>query len=92
VQEIKKNANTALDSLYNEIRPAIEEHERDSQDSVATSVAEKWIEACCAKFKAEFDLHYSIVKNVACAPRRPHPEAKPFEGDNESGIRYLTTD
>jgi hypothetical protein len=62
------------------------------QDSVATSVAEKWIEACCSKFKAEFDLLYSIVKNVACAPRRPHPEAKPFEGDNESRIRYLTTD
>ncbi len=88
MQEIKKNANAALDALYNEIRPAIEEHERHSQDSVA----EKWIEACCSKFKEEFDLLYSIVKNVACAPRRPHPEAKPFEGDNESGIRYLTTD
>jgi hypothetical protein len=49
VQEIKKNANAALDALYNEIRPAIEEHERHSQDSVA----EKWIEACCSKFKAE---------------------------------------
>jgi pantothenate kinase type III len=78
MQEIKNNANSVLDSLYNEIRPAIEEHERDSQDCVATSVAEKWIEACCSKLKAEFDLHYSIVKNVACTPRRPHPEAKPL--------------
>ncbi|XP_059453410.1 histone-lysine N-methyltransferase ASHH1 isoform X1 [Corylus avellana] len=91
-EEIKNNANSVLDSLYNEIRPAIEEHERDSQDCVATSVAEKWIEACCSKLKADFDLHYSIIKNVACTPRRPHPEAKLSEGDNESGIRYLATD
>ncbi|KAK3018019.1 hypothetical protein RJ639_004739, partial [Escallonia herrerae] len=65
-EELRKEATSKLDSLYDEIRPAIEEHERDSQDSVPTSVAEKWIEATCSKWKAEFDLHFSIVKNVVC--------------------------
>lgn len=88
-EEIKNDANSGLESLYNEIRPAIEEYERDSQDSVATSVAEKWIAACCLKLKAEFDLYSTIVKSFACTPRRPHSQAKPYEGDNENGIKYL---
>ncbi|XP_065636610.1 histone-lysine N-methyltransferase ASHH1 isoform X2 [Quercus suber] len=87
-EEIKDDANSGLDSLYNEIRPAIEEYERDNQDSVATSVAEKWIEASCLKLKADFDFHFSIVKGFAC--NRQSAEARPAEGDNENGIKYLT--
>ncbi|KAI4352751.1 hypothetical protein L6164_006972 [Bauhinia variegata] len=86
-EEIKNEANAALDSLYNEIRPAIEEHERDTQDSVSTSVAEKWIEACCLKLKAEFDVYSSIVKNFAC---RTRGEAKASQVDNENEIKLLT--
>ncbi|XP_008237500.1 PREDICTED: histone-lysine N-methyltransferase ASHH1 isoform X3 [Prunus mume] len=84
---MKNDAATHLESLYNEIRPAIEEHERDSQDSVATSVAEKWIEACCLKLKAEFDLYSSIVKSIACTPRRG--QAEHYDGNNENEIKYL---
>ncbi|KAF3970650.1 hypothetical protein CMV_005673 [Castanea mollissima] len=87
-EEIKDDANSGLDSLYNEIRPAIEEYERDNQDSVATSVAEKWIEASCLKLKADFDFHFSIVKGFAC--NRQSSEARPAQGDNENGIKYLT--
>ncbi|KAK7270419.1 hypothetical protein RIF29_23536 [Crotalaria pallida] len=90
-EEIKNDATSALDSLYNEIRPAIEEHERDSQDSVSTTVAEKWIQACCLKLKAEFDLYSTIVKNVACTAHRAPGQAKPTEGgDNENEIKLLT--
>ncbi|ESQ27447.1 hypothetical protein EUTSA_v10018466mg [Eutrema salsugineum] len=71
-EEVKKEAAARLSSLYDEIRPAIEEHERDSQDSVATSVAEKWIQASCNKLKAEFDLYSCVVKNIACTPIKPH--------------------
>ncbi|XP_004496445.1 histone-lysine N-methyltransferase ASHH1 [Cicer arietinum] len=86
----KDDATEALDSLYNEIRPAIEEHERDSQDSVSTTVAEKWIQACCLKLKAEFDLYSSIVKNVACTAQRAPGQSKPTEGDIENKIKLLT--
>lgn len=89
MQAIKNDANAQLDSLYNEIRPAIEEHERDNQDSVATSVAEKWIAACCLELKAEFDLHSSIVRNIVCTPRRPIAQTIPSEGDIENGIIHL---
>ncbi|CAL9179297.1 unnamed protein product [Musa hybrid cultivar] len=68
-EESKKQAAAQLDSLYDEIRPAIEEHERDNQDSVSTSVAEKWIEASCCKLKADFDFYSSIIKNIATVPR-----------------------
>ncbi|KAJ7974026.1 histone-lysine N-methyltransferase ASHH1 [Quillaja saponaria] len=89
-EEIKNDAASALDSLYNDIRPAIEEHERDSQDNVATAVAEKWIQACCLKLKAEFDLYSSIVKNVACTPRAEHSQTKHSEQDNDNEIKLLT--
>ncbi|KAG6625958.1 histone-lysine N-methyltransferase ASHH1 isoform X1 [Carya illinoinensis] len=89
-EAIKNDANSELDSLYNEIRPAIEEHERDNQDNVATSVAEKWIAACCLELKAEFDLHSSIVRNIVCTRQRPITQAKPSEGDSENGIMHLT--
>ncbi|KAF8106890.1 hypothetical protein N665_0130s0057 [Sinapis alba] len=71
-EEVKKEAGVRLSSLYDEIRPAIEEHERDSQDSVATSVAEKWIQASCYKLKAEFNLYSCVIKNIACTPIKPH--------------------
>ncbi|XP_027365071.1 histone-lysine N-methyltransferase ASHH1 [Abrus precatorius] len=86
----KDDATAALDSLYDEIRPAIEEHERDSQDSVSTTVAEKWIQACCLKLKAEFDLYSSIVKNVACTAQKTPSQAKPTEVDIENEIKLLT--
>lgn len=50
--------------MYDNIRPAIEEHERDSQDSVSTSLAEKWIEASCAEMSASFDFYLSIIRNT----------------------------
>ncbi|CAN1240327.1 Histone-lysine N-methyltransferase ASHH1, partial [Linum grandiflorum] len=81
-EELKNDATSQLSDLYCEIRPAIEEHERDSQDSVATSVAEKWIEACCTKFKAEFDLCFSIIKNVASNPPKKRM-------DMDSDVKYL---
>ncbi|KAL9317682.1 hypothetical protein ACSQ67_014199 [Phaseolus vulgaris] len=86
----KDDATSTLDSLYDEIRPAIEEHERDSQDSVSTTVAEKWIQVCCLKLKAEFDLYSSIVKNVACTAQRAPGQAKPTEVDIENEIKFLT--
>lgn len=90
-QEMKNYATSELDSLYNEIRPAIEEHERDTQDSVPTTVAEKWIEASCYKLKAEFDLHFSIIKNVAFNnPQKASGQAKLLEGANENEVKYLT--
>ncbi|EXB81592.1 Histone-lysine N-methyltransferase ASHH1 [Morus notabilis] len=89
-EEMKNDVTSQLESLYDEIRPAIEEHERDNQDSVATSVAEKWIEASCMKLKAEFDLYFSIVKNFANTPPRAYGQAKPFEVDNQTEINYLT--
>ncbi|KAJ1424978.1 SET domain [Sesbania bispinosa] len=86
----KDDATSSLDSLYNEIRPAIEEHERDTQDSVSTTVAEKWIQACCQKLKAEFDLYLSIVKNVACTAQKAPGQAKPTEVDNENETKPMT--
>ncbi|KAJ0085861.1 hypothetical protein Patl1_08007 [Pistacia atlantica] len=88
-EEMKREATSQLSSLYDEIRPAIEEHERDNQDSVATSVAEKWIEACCLKLKTEFDMYSSIIKNVACTPRRTLDPVKPSGGDNPNDVKYL---
>ncbi|KAL0909795.1 hypothetical protein M5K25_020693 [Dendrobium thyrsiflorum] len=86
-EELKNEATSQLDCLYDEIRPAIEERERDSQDSVSTSIAEKWIEASCNKLKTEFDLHSAIIKNIFSTPRRTwSPQA---EGPLENGIKYL---
>ncbi|KAG0485214.1 hypothetical protein HPP92_009047 [Vanilla planifolia] len=76
-EKLKNQATFELDSLFDEIRPAIEEYEKDSQDNVSTTVAEKWIEASCNKLKAEFNLYASIIKNISCTPRRPRTEANP---------------
>lgn len=70
---MRNGATAQLDSLYNEIRPAIEEYERDSQDSVATSIAEKWVEASCLKMKAEFDLYSSMIRHILLTPRQMEP-------------------
>lgn len=93
MQELRSEATNKLNNLYDEIRPAIEEHARDSQDNVPTSVAEKWIEANCAQWKAEFDLHFSIVKNVVCPRPRASGQTIPSEGaagGDESAVKYLT--
>ncbi|KAJ0976874.1 hypothetical protein J5N97_012348 [Dioscorea zingiberensis] len=88
-EESKKLAASQLDALYDEIRPAIEEHERDTQDSVPTSVAEKWIEASCNKLKAEFNLYSSIIKNITCTPRRAQNNMAPQDMDIENGVKLL---
>lgn len=85
-EEVKKQATAEIDSLYDEIRPAIEEHERDSQDNVSTSLAEKWIEASCCKYKAEFDLSAAIIKNMASTPLRGKEDVIPGE---QNGLLYL---
>ncbi|XAR62255.1 Histone-lysine N-methyltransferase [Bertholletia excelsa] len=91
-EERKIQAASKLDSLYEEIRPAINEHERDSQDNVDIGVAQKWINASCAKMKAEFDFHFSIVKNVLCPPfHSAGGEARPSgAGDNNNNETTLT--
>ena len=85
-QEVKNQAASEIDSLYDEIRPAIEEHERESQDSVSTSLAEKWIEASCCKYKADFDLYAAIIKNLASALLRSKDDVAPRE---QNGLKYL---
>ncbi|KAK1311190.1 Histone-lysine N-methyltransferase ASHH1 [Acorus calamus] len=89
-EEARNMAASELDSVYDEIRPAIEEHEKDSQGSVSTCLAEKWIGARCKKLKAEFDLYSSIVKNLACTPRKTRGQVTP-QGDDrkENGVLYL---
>ncbi|TYI22906.1 hypothetical protein ES332_A06G132000v1 [Gossypium tomentosum] len=84
-EEMKNEAASQLASLYNEIRPAIEEHERDNQDSVSTSVAEKWIEASCSKLKIEFDFHSSILRNIVCTPQKACEQVKPCEPEGHGG-------
>lgn len=85
-EEVKKQAAAEIDALYDEIRPAIEEHERDSQDNVSTSLAEQWIEASCSKYKAEFDLSAAIIKNLASTPLRAKEDVLHRE---QNGVLYL---
>lgn len=86
---MKKKATSQLDSLYDEIRPAIEEHEKDSQDSVSTSLAEKWIEGSCCKLKAEFDFYSIIMKHIVSAPKvRQKPAI--LEAVNHDEVKYLS--
>jgi hypothetical protein len=85
-QEVKNQAVSEIDALYDEIRSAVEEHERDSQDSVSTSLAEKWIEASCCKYKAEFDLYAAIIKNIASTPLRSKDDVASRE---QNGLKYL---
>ncbi|KAG8082001.1 hypothetical protein GUJ93_ZPchr0014g47413 [Zizania palustris] len=85
-EEMKNQSAAEIDALYDEIRPAIEEHEKDSQDNVSTSLAEKWIEASCCKYKADFDLYASIIKNLASTPLRSKEDAAPKE---QNGVMYL---
>ncbi|GKF25268.1 hypothetical protein Tco_0081162, partial [Tanacetum coccineum] len=74
--EERNEATMKLDSVYDEIRPAIEERERDSLDSLPTDVAEKWMEASCSKYKADLNLYFAVVKNVIYPPpvtNEPNP-------------------
>ncbi|GFY85647.1 hypothetical protein Acr_04g0003850 [Actinidia rufa] len=90
-EEIRNQAAAKLETSYDEIRPAIEEHERDSQDNVDISAAMAWIGTSCAKMKADFNFHFAIVKNVLCPqpPQSTCGEAKPSEGaENENGAKY----
>ncbi|XP_024991743.1 histone-lysine N-methyltransferase ASHH1 isoform X1 [Cynara cardunculus var. scolymus] len=85
-EEVRSEATAKLDSVYDEIRPAIEERERDSLDSLPTSVAEKWIEASCSKLRADLDLYFTVVKNVVCPPpitTEPNPSGP---GDTENAV------
>ncbi|XP_060172143.1 histone-lysine N-methyltransferase ASHH1-like isoform X1 [Lycium barbarum] len=80
-EAITKETTSRLNSLYEEIRPTIEEHGRDNQDDVPTSVAEKWIGANCSKYKADFDLYFSVIKNLMCPrPATDAAAAEPSEG------------
>ncbi|KAL5710303.1 [histone H3]-lysine(4) N-trimethyltransferase [Ranunculus cassubicifolius] len=88
-EESKKEAKMELDSLYDEIRPDIEVHERDSQDSVPTNVAERWIGAHCDKFKADFDLYSSIIKNIAVMSARKSAGSEPNSGKGDD-VKLLT--
>ncbi|TVU14514.1 hypothetical protein EJB05_37988 [Eragrostis curvula] len=85
-EEMKNRAASEIAALYDEIRPAVEEHERDSQDSVSTSLAEKWIEASCCKYKADFDLYAAIIKNIASTPLRSKDNVSASE---QNGMKYL---
>ena len=92
MQEEKNQASSRLDAIYDEIRPAIEEHERDNQDSVPTEVAKKWIGANCSKMKADFNLYSSIIKNIVFNPRKSPGEAKASEGgDIQNETKDLIT-
>ncbi|CAD6263699.1 unnamed protein product [Miscanthus lutarioriparius] len=83
-EEVKNQAFSEIDALYDEIRPAVEEHERDKPRH--TSLAEKWIEASCCKYKAEFDLYAAIIKNIASTPLRSKDDVAPRE---QNGLKYL---
>ncbi|KAL5679244.1 hypothetical protein ACJX0J_005629, partial [Zea mays] len=85
-EEVKNQAISEIDALYDEIRPAIEEHKRDSQDSVSTSLAEKWIEASCRKYKAEFDLYAAVLKNIASTPLRSKDDVAPRV---QNGLKWV---
>ncbi|XP_022871648.1 histone-lysine N-methyltransferase ASHH1-like [Olea europaea var. sylvestris] len=79
-EEIKNKATADLNSLYDEIRPAIEEGKWDSQEGGTTSVSEKWIDATCAKYEADFDFHFSIIKNFLCPKKPAGDEARSSAG------------
>ncbi|KAL3362966.1 hypothetical protein AABB24_012317 [Solanum stoloniferum] len=85
---LKNEATSKLNSVYEEIRPTIEEHGRDNQDSVPTSVAEMWIEAHCSKYKADFDLYFSVIKNVMYPRPATYTTAA---GPSEGGAGPQTT-
>lgn len=85
---LRNEATSKLNAVYEEIRPTIEEHGRDNQDSVPTSVAETWIEAHCDKYKADFDLYFSVIKNMM-SPRPASCTAA--AGPSEGGAGPQTT-
>nr|CAN75267.1 hypothetical protein VITISV_028162 [Vitis vinifera] len=81
-EEQREEASSHLHLLYkDEVEPSIKENEIYGIDGVPASVAEKWIRASCMKLKAEFNLHSSIIRNIACTPQRAPDEAQPSEGE-----------
>jgi hypothetical protein len=88
LQEVRNHASSEIAAVYDEIRPAVEEHERDSQDSVSTSLAEKWIEASCCKYKADFDLYAAIIKNITSTPLRSKEDMNSREQNGMECLEY----
>ncbi|KAH9307977.1 hypothetical protein KI387_035888, partial [Taxus chinensis] len=64
-EETKIATALELNSFYDRIRPAIQDHGKDGQDSVPTSYAEEWIKVSCDDLKATFDLYFKTVKHLA---------------------------
>ncbi|GLJ24747.1 hypothetical protein SUGI_0473070 [Cryptomeria japonica] len=64
-QETKIAKAAELNSFYDRIRPAIQDHGKDGQDSVPTSFAEEWIKVSCEHLKAQFDVHFKVVKHMS---------------------------
>ncbi|KAH0742819.1 hypothetical protein KY290_030812 [Solanum tuberosum] len=83
---IRNEATSKLNSVYEEIHPVIEMYGPDNQDSVPIRMAEKWIEAKCSKYKAEFDLYFSMIKNAMfpLIPATDATAAGPSEGGTGS--------
>lgn len=44
-----------------------------------------WIGANCSKMKADFDFHFSIVKNFLCSQKSPMEEVKSLCGSVDGG-------
>ncbi|MCD7458882.1 hypothetical protein HAX54_039477 [Datura stramonium] len=61
---MKNEATSKLNSVYEEIRPIIKVYGRENRGSVPISIVKTWIEANCSKYKADFDLYFSVIKNV----------------------------
>lgn len=80
-EQAKSAATEELSSFYDKIRPVIQEHGKDGQDSVPTSLAEEWIKATCGQLKATFDAHYSIMKHTSNNLRGAHGAVLNMQGD-----------
>ncbi|XP_071938646.1 histone-lysine N-methyltransferase ASHH1 isoform X2 [Coffea arabica] len=84
-EEMKNQAAANLKSVYDEIRPAIEKHERDGQDNVPPSVGTKWVGAHCAKYKADLNFSASVIKNFLDIAQKGGSGSKAGTGPKASG-------
>ena len=82
---MKNQAAANLKSVYDEIRPAIEIHERDGQDNVPPSVGTKWVGAHCAKYKADLNFSASVIKNFLDIAQKGGSGSKAGTGPKASG-------
>ena len=82
---MKNQAAANLKSVYDEIRPAIEKHERDGQDNVPPSVGTKWVGAHCAKYKADLNFSASVIKNFLDIAQKGGSGSKAGTGPKASG-------